>query len=270
MIFVLHQRLMELEQGRRFEDDGKRWDPARIQEERGQTEQKAVAGGQSRGASTGALTDQQLMFQQQGLGGNCADTTGSQEFGKDGQQVNDEEKYFSHALNGTTLLVTHKIAPATKHGLTTLKKAVRVLGGRAIDRRTSLGRALEDWRQSLLSDLGGIEQTSTQQRQIVDLAVKTKLILDSIDVWLLRQPSLVNHRKRMFLPVVLQRQQLADALARYMTQLGLERRAKKTLTLTDYLGGKATPPPAGRTNTKEGPSLAKDTTGEPSPLTQEE
>jgi hypothetical protein len=113
MIFVLHQRLMELEQDRRFEDDGKRWDPARIQEERGQTEQNAVAGSQSRGASTRALTDQQLMFQQQGFGGNCADTTGSQEFGKDGQQLNDEEKYFSHALNGTTLVVTHKIALAT-------------------------------------------------------------------------------------------------------------------------------------------------------------
>jgi hypothetical protein len=53
------------------------------------------------------------MFQQQGLGGHCADTTGSQECGTDGQQVNDEEKYFSQALNGTTLVVTHKIAPAT-------------------------------------------------------------------------------------------------------------------------------------------------------------
>lgn len=138
---------------------------------------------------------------------------------------------------------------AMKHGLTTLKKAVQVLGGRAIDRRTSLGRALEDWRQSLLSDLGGHEQTSAQQRQIVDLAVKTKLILDSIDTWLLRQPSLVNHRKRMLLPVVLQRQQLADALARYMTQLGLEKKATRVLSLTDYLNGnsKAAPPHAGST-----------------------
>lgn len=132
----------------------------------------------------------------------------------------------------------------TKHGLTTLKKAVRVLGGRAIDRRTALGRALEDWRHSIIQDLGGVDQTSTQQRQIIDLAVKTKLILDSIDAYLVRQPSLVNHRKRMVLPVVLQRQQLADALARYMTQLGLERKAKILPSLSDYLNGKLKPGPA--------------------------
>jgi hypothetical protein len=58
-----------------------------------------------------------------------------------------------------------------------------------------------------------VDQTSTQQRQVIDLAVKTKLLLDSIDAYLVKQPSLVNHRKRMVLPVVLQRQQLADALS---------------------------------------------------------
>lgn len=126
----------------------------------------------------------------------------------------------------------------TKHGLTTLKKAVRVLGGRAIDRRTSLGRALEDWRHSLLNDLGGIDNTSTQQRQLIDLAVKTKLLLDSIDAWMVKQPSLVNHRKRALLAVVLQRQQLADALARYMTQLGLEKKTKTIPILSDYLATK--------------------------------
>ncbi len=93
----------------------------------------------------------------------------------------------------------------------------------------------EDWRHSLLNDLGGIEQTSTQQRQIVDLAVKSKLLLDSIDAWLVKQPSLVNHRKRTVLTVVLQRQQLADALARYMIQLGLERRSKQVESLRDLL-----------------------------------
>lgn len=137
----------------------------------------------------------------------------------------------------------------TKHGLTTLKKAVRVLGGRAIDRRTALGRALEDWRHSIIQDLGGVDQTSTQQRQVIDLAVKTKLILDSIDAYLVKQPSLVNHRKRMVLPVVLQRGQIADSLARYMIQLGLERKAKVLPSLSEYLNGngkasKPSPAPA--------------------------
>jgi len=132
----------------------------------------------------------------------------------------------------------------SKHGLNTLKKAIRVLGGRSIDRRTALGRALEEWRHTLLVDLGGIEQTSTQQRQLVDLAVKTKLILDSIDAWLVVQPSLVNKKKRSLLPVVLQRQQISSNLAQLMTQIGLERRAKQ-ITLSDHLTAKkqATSPP---------------------------
>src|SRR5262245_28931708 len=137
---------------------------------------------------------------------------------------------------------TNGIHGCTSHGLTTLKKPMRVLGGRAIDRRTALGRALEDWRNGLLNHLGGIGQTSTQQRQVVDLAVKTKLILDSIDAHLVTRPSVVNQPKRTVLPVVIQPQQLADALARYMMDLGLERRARPVPTLNDYLAGKRDDP----------------------------
>ena len=113
-----------------------------------------------------------------------------------------------------------------KHGLTTLKKAVKGLGGRVIDKRTQLGKALAKWRTDLIQDLGGRENISTQQEALVDLAVKSKLILDSIDSWLLTQPSLVNARKRSLLPAVRERQQLADGLARYLGMLGLERRGR--------------------------------------------
>ena len=79
---------------------------------------------------------------------------------------------------------------------------------------------------------------STQQLAVVDLAVRTKLLLDSIDAWLLQQPSLVNKRKKALLPAVHQRQQLADALSRYMGQLGLERKAKRAPPLDEYLAEK--------------------------------
>jgi hypothetical protein len=115
---------------------------------------------------------------------------------------------------------------AHKHGLTTLKNAVIKLGGRAIDGRYHVGRQLHKWRRELIADLGGQDSISTQQSALIDLAVKSKLLLDSIDAWLLTQPSLINKRKKALLPVVLQRQQLADALARYLGQLGLERRHK--------------------------------------------
>ena len=128
-----------------------------------------------------------------------------------------------------------------RHGLVRLKRAVKVLGGRVIDNRTTLGKALTAWKAGLISDLGG--DVSTQQAAIIDLAVKTKLLLDSIDAWLLTQPSLVNARKRALIPVVRERQALADALARYMGQLGLERRARPVPDLTAYLATKAAQPP---------------------------
>ncbi len=127
---------------------------------------------------------------------------------------------------------------ASKHGLTTLKQAVRGLGGRVIDKRTTLGKALAKWRTDLIQDLGGRDAISTQQEALVDLAVKSKLILDSIDAWLLTQPSLVNARKRSLLPAVRERQQLADGLARYLTQLGLERKAKTVPPLDEYLAAR--------------------------------
>lgn len=83
-----------------------------------------------------------------------------------------------------------------------------------------------EWREDLIRDLGG--DVSTQQDAIISLAIKTKLLLDSIDVWLLQQTTLINKRKKSIIPAVQQRQVLADALARYLGQLGLARKAKLT------------------------------------------
>jgi len=120
-------------------------------------------------------------------------------------------------------------------GLNRLKTAVKPLSGRMIDRRTAVGRTLEQWRNDLLADLGGREAVSVQERAIVDLAVRTKLLLDSIDAWLLVQPSLVDKRHRCLLPVVRERTQLADALSRYLGQLGLKRRNESSTTLIQQI-----------------------------------
>jgi hypothetical protein len=111
-----------------------------------------------------------------------------------------------------------------KHGLGPLKKAVNTLGNRFLDKRTMASKALVQWREDLIRDLGG--DVSTQQDAIISLAIKTKLLLDSVDVWLLQQPTLIIKRKKAIIPAVIQRQQLADALSRYMAQLGLQRRTK--------------------------------------------
>jgi hypothetical protein len=117
--------------------------------------------------------------------------------------------------------------------LNNLKRAVQQLGEHTIDGRTSIGKALARWRTDLINDLGG--QVSTQELAVIDLAVKTKLLLDSADAWLLSQPSLVNARQRRLVAAVLQRQRLADALARYLALLGLKRRQAPAPSLDAYL-----------------------------------
>jgi len=43
----------------------------------------------------------------------------------------------------------------------------------------------------LIEDLGGPDEISTQRSALIDLAVQSKLLLDSIDNWLLTQATLV-------------------------------------------------------------------------------
>ena len=131
-----------------------------------------------------------------------------------------------------------------RHGLSLMKRSLKEHGARALDRRTRLSKALDQWRDQLISDLGGVEQISTQQRAIINVAVKTKLLLDSVDAWLLQQPSLINLHKRAVHPAILQRQQLADSLIRAMVQLGLERKAKVLPSLSEYLNGNSKPKPS--------------------------
>lgn len=84
-----------------------------------------------------------------------------------------------------------------RHGLYTMQKAVALLGTRALPpASTALGRELRAWRQALIVDLGGEDAVSTQQLALVDKAVTQKLIVDSLDAYVLGMPSLVNKRHR--------------------------------------------------------------------------
>jgi hypothetical protein len=57
-----------------------------------------------------------------------------------------------------------------------------------LDGRTTLGRELADWKADLIHNLGG--DVSTEQAAVIEPAVRTKLLRESIDVWLLTQPTL--------------------------------------------------------------------------------
>jgi hypothetical protein len=130
----------------------------------------------------------------------------------------------------------HRRRGYSKSGYYALKTTLKALGPRVIDKRTSIGKALAQWRANLVRDLGGHDALSTQQHTLVELLCRQKLLLESIDAWLLMQPSLVNARKRSLLLVVRERQQVADALAKYLAQLGMERKAKPVEDLRQQLG----------------------------------
>ena len=125
--------------------------------------------------------------------------------------------------------------PYSRHGLNALKAQVKVRGLQAIDMRTAAARALLAWRNELLTDMGGEESVSAQQMALVDMVVRTRLYVDSLDAWLMEQESLVNWKRKSVLPVLRERQQLVDSLARILGQLGLERKAKPVPALSEYL-----------------------------------
>jgi hypothetical protein len=86
------------------------------------------------------------------------------------------------------------------HGLSLLRRAVQQLGPRpldqALDPQSPIGRALAEWRRDLTTDLGGPESITTAQAGMVELAVRTKLMLDTVDGFILTMESPVNRRRR--------------------------------------------------------------------------
>jgi len=126
--------------------------------------------------------------------------------------------------------------PNLKSGLHTLKRAVQVLGSRALpSSRTALGRELRSWRNSLVADLGGPDAVSTQQLALVEKAVTQKLIVDSLDAYVLEMSSLVNKRSRTLWPVVRERVAQVTLLQSILRDLGLERRHQEAFDLAAEL-----------------------------------
>jgi hypothetical protein len=126
----------------------------------------------------------------------------------------------------------------SRHGLNAPMARVNLRGFHAIDRRTAAARETLAFKKDLAVALGGEADLSPQRRKLVDLAARAALLLDHVDAWLFEQRSLVNARARTLLPVLVQRQALADHLARLLDKLGLDRVPQKVPDLTAYLAAK--------------------------------
>ncbi len=122
----------------------------------------------------------------------------------------------------------------SRHGLYAVMAKVKLRGLDAIDRRTSSARALLEWRDQLITDLGGTESISAARMALIDTAARTKVLLDAVDFWLLGQPSIVRNRRKTLIPVVTQRTALADSLSRTLNMLGLDK-IERRVSLTEYL-----------------------------------
>jgi hypothetical protein len=109
------------------------------------------------------------------------------------------------------------------HGYALLRRAVTTLGTKRLDGRSKIAVAVRAWKNDIRQDLGG--DLSRAQETLLEAAAQAWVILGSLDDWIARQPSLVT-RKRQLVPVVMQRMQIAEGLARHLERLGLERRAK--------------------------------------------
>jgi hypothetical protein len=150
----------------------------------------------------------------------------------------------------------------SRHGLTAPMVRVRLQGFRAIDRRTAGGRAALAFRSDLISALGGEADLSPQRRRLVDMAAGATLLLDHVDGWLVGQRSLVNARTRSLLPVLNQRQSLADHLVRVLDKLGLDRLPRKVTDLATYVQQQYGPTGAGDART---PQATRESAGPAAP-----
>jgi hypothetical protein len=138
---------------------------------------------------------------------------------------------------------------ASTHGLFAARRALNDFGLRAIDGRSALGVAIREFRASVINDLGGETGLSVQQLALLDMTVRTKLMLDSIDVFILSQPSIVDKRRRSLLPIVRERASLANSFVEHMRVLGLEKRKPPVPTLAEIIAQHAKASEASKTST---------------------
>ena len=64
---------------------------------------------------------------------------------------------------------------------------------------------LSAWRRQFLADLGNEDHLSAAQAALVEMATRTRLLIGSVDAWLLSQDSIVLRLRGTLLPAVRER-----------------------------------------------------------------
>lgn len=140
--------------------------------------------------------------------------------------------------------------PYHQHGQGLIAKALPYLLDRVkdlaigADALSPLERAARGWRAEVLDDLGGAEVVPATKRAVLDAALGSKILLDSLDRYLFELAGtggLVNRRNRRAFAIVTDRMRVADGLARQLQALGLDRRERPAVDLRTYLAQRYRP-----------------------------
>lgn len=131
------------------------------------------------------------------------------------------------------------------HGLDAMKRTLSLIrknGGKLEAELGEVGLVVREWKEALIADLGGEESVTTQQRVIVEMAARSWVLLESIDLRLLEMAAegRLMSKGGKLIGAVAGRQKIANGLANYMVRLGLERKARPAVSLAAYLSQKAT------------------------------
>lgn len=125
-----------------------------------------------------------------------------------------------------------------EHATDAVKSKILLKGMAVIDRRSSAAKAIVRWRKAVIDDLGGPASLSAQQLTLVELAARTKLVLDHLDAALFARTSLVKGKQAKAVGLVADRMKVADSLVRSLLSLGLERKPTILPALGAYVTGK--------------------------------
>jgi len=120
---------------------------------------------------------------------------------------------------------------ALKHGGYAL---LARLSNNRLDGRSEVGVALRQLRQNLGADLGGLKSLSTQQRILLDRAVRKVLILEAMENYVLTRKSLFKRNGELVGCLGKNYLAFSAELRRDLVTLGLKRHTKD-LNLKDYL-----------------------------------
>jgi len=112
------------------------------------------------------------------------------------------------------------------------------------DDLSPLEAAARQWRENVISDLGGRDALTTTKHALVNATLGSWLLLSTIDGYLFElagKTGVVNRRTRSVFAVVEQRARIADAFARQLQMIGLDRVTAPAQTLDQYVASKYGP-----------------------------